>query len=109
MPGKQLSEQEKKEYDAVLNEWLEKIDEIGEQDQEPGKRDKDTMRLDFGYNGIYTELEKIYRPKLDKILGRDGQVGKEATPKPKIKKFSDLIAQNPQGFPELPQKNNGRT
>lgn len=104
MPGKQLSEQEKKEYDTILNEWLEKIDEIEEQGQEPGKRDKDTMRLDFGYNGVYTELEKIYRPKLDKILGRDGQMGKEATSKSKIKKFSDLIVQNPHRFPELPKK-----
>ena len=107
MPEKQLSEQEKKEYDAVLNEWLEKIDEIAsyeEQNQESGKRDKNTMCLDFGYNGIYTELENIYRPKLDKILGRDGQTGKEAAPKPKIKKFSDLIVPNPHGFPELLKK-----
>ncbi|RKJ46558.1 hypothetical protein D7X98_04170 [bacterium 1XD8-76] len=98
MPGKQLSEQEKKEYDAILNEWMGKIDEIPSYEERKGGN-----CLDNGYNGIYTELERIYRPKLDKILGRDGQVEKETQSTSKIKKFSDMIVRNTNGFPELPK------
>ena len=92
MPGKQLSEQEKKEYDAILNEWMGKIDEIPSYEERNQER-KGGNSLDNGYNGIYTELEKIYRPKLDKILGRDVQVEKDS----KIKKFSDMIVRNTNG------------
>ena len=101
MPERQLSEQDQKEYDAVFNEWLEKINEIPSY-EERNPDGKIGQCLDGGYNGIYTELENVYRPKLEKILERGGQVKKKVPQRPGMKKFSDMIIQNPNGFPELP-------
>ncbi len=101
MVERQLSEQEQKEYDAVLHEWMEKVSEIPSYEE----RNPDSKRgqcLDNGYNGMYTELEKIYRPKLEKILGIESPVEKNAPLRPKMKKFSDMIMSNPNGFPAVP-------
>lgn len=75
-----LSDKDQQEYDRIFNEWLEKVKEIPPyEDRHPDG----VYVLDGGYNGPYTELEKIYRPQLDEILARGG--------KAKMKKFSDLI------------------
>ena len=103
MPERQLSEQDKKEYDAVFNEWMGKIEEIPPY-EERNPDSKAGKCLDGGYNGMYTELEKIYRPKLDKILGKGGQVEENVPQSFKKKKFSDMIARNPNGFPKLPER-----
>lgn len=80
MSGHHLSEQDQQEYDCIFNEWMKKVKDIPEY----GDRHPDGVYvLDGGYNGPYTELEKIYRPQLDEILARGG--------KGKMKKFSELI------------------
>lgn len=101
MAERQLNEQEQKEYDAVFHEWMEKISEIPSY-EERNPDSKGGKCLDNGYNGMYTELEKIYRPKLEKILGIENTVEKAAIPKIRMKKFSDMIMQNPNGFPAVP-------
>lgn len=83
MSGHHLSEQDQQEYDRIFNEWLEKLKEIPEKKVSQHDKLAGISTLDGGYNGQYTELEKIYRPQLDAILARGG--------KSKMKKFSELI------------------
>ena len=78
-----LSEEDQLEYNRILNEWMEKINEIPAYEQRNSGRAQGVYKLDGGSNGPYTELEKIYRPKLDAIKARGG--------KGKVKKFSELI------------------
>ena len=78
-----LSKEDQLEYDRILNEWIEKIKEIPEYGQRHNNRAQGVYTLDGGNNGPFTELEKIYRPKLDEIKARGG--------KGKVKKFSELI------------------
>ncbi len=78
-----LSEADQLEYDCILNEWMQKVKEIPAYEQRNPDRAQGTYVLDGGGNGPYTELEKIYRPKLDAIKAR-GRKGK-------MKKFSELI------------------
>lgn len=91
-----LSEQDKKEYDKILNEWIEKVKEIPSYEERNPDRESGEYVLDGGYNGPYTELEKIYRPKLDAIKARGGKV--------KMKKFSDLIEKSGNDSQEEPEK-----
>lgn len=67
MSGHHLSEQDQQEYDRIFNEWLEKLKEIPKYEV---RHPNGVCVLDGGYNGPYTELEKIYRPQLDEILAR---------------------------------------
>ena len=72
---KDLSEKEQLEYKTILQEWIEKIKEIPSyEDRHPNGF---SNTLDGGYNGPYTELKKIYKPKLEAIMAKEKNKDKD--------------------------------
>ena len=69
----QLNEADKLEYERVLNEWIEEVKKIPPYEERHPNRQKNVLKLDYGSNGPYTELEKIYKPQLEAIKARGGK------------------------------------
>ncbi len=92
MPEKKLTPEKQKEWDEVMEQIGAEIDALPPY---TGGYFNNVAAVEE-YNII---LEK-YAERLNEILGRDVQEEKDIVSKSKRRKFSDMIIQNPYGFPD---------
>ncbi len=95
MSEKELTPEKQKEWDELMEQIGAEIDMLSPY-----------AGGYFNNTAVAEEYKMIlekYTEKLNGILGRSDQKEKEILQKSKKKKFSDMIIQNPHGFPDPPR------
>lgn len=95
MLEKKLTPEKQKEWDEVMEQIRADIDAL-----------PPYASGYFNNAAVAEEHDAIltkYTERLNKILGRNVQK-RDISKKSERKRFSDLITQNPHGFPDLPKK-----
>ena len=116
MSGRKLTKEQERTFQTIIQGWK---DEVGRNFEAHKGDEIDTNRLDGSQTWELAAIERKYKKKINKDLGmvyyadvaeieksnhisERGQVEKTAPPRSKMKKFSDIIMPNPNGFPAVP-------
>lgn len=100
MSERKLTKKQENRLQEIMQEWMEEVEQYFE-----SCKDEPTNSDQLGGSKAW-ELGRIqlkYKQKINKELGMDFYEDIAEVEKRGHKRFSDIIVQNPQGFPELPR------
>lgn len=100
MSERKLNKEQEATLQKIIQEWKDEVECFFE----THKDDENTVnRLDGPQTWGLASIQQKYKKKANKELGMEYFTDVTEVKKASHKKFSDLIARNPHGFPELPK------